>query len=134
MNKNLLNFVQSQSYANFHSDAIHRHRYLLVFCTVLPPEINSRMQILCGRNAAFGCQSRHIFSGRFDKLSDPVKAAALFPVTGEDRIVGVDAAVTEERPAAADIFSAVEVDVNDLHALIVGVELSQNLTLRACGE
>lgn len=100
-----------------------------------PPCLRKRIAgCRCGRNAAFGCQSRHIFSGRFDKLSDPVKEAALFPVTGEDRIVGVDAAVTEERPAAADIFSAVEVDVNDLHALLVGAELSQNLALRACGE
>lgn len=59
---------------------------------------------------------------------------SLFPVTGKYLIVSVDAAVTEERPPSADIFSAVKVDVNDLHALLISAELCENLTLRPRGE
>ena len=57
MNKNLLNFVQSQSYANFHSDAIGRHRYLLVFCASRPrnksPDVGT-MRSALGRRCSTG--------------------------------------------------------------------------------
>ena len=85
-------------------------------------------------------------SGRFDRLSDRVASVAepadapglpmrwedarLLPVAGKDRGIGVDAAVTQERPATADIFSAVKVDVNYLGSLLVGAELSEDLPLR----
>ena len=109
------------------------------------PGTNRRMLVRCGRHMVavvrHGYLSIHIRSLRhFDKLtnqsnhSGPAKAHTLFPVAVEDRIVGVDAAVTEEWPASADIFSAVKINVHDLHALLLGPELRKYLTLRPCGE
>ena len=46
----------------------------------------------------------------------------LLSVTGKYRIVSVDPAVTEERPPSADIFSAVDVDVNHLHTFFISPE------------
>lgn len=67
-------------------------------------------------------------NGHFDRMM------RLLSVTGKYRIVSVDPAVTEERPPSADIFSAVDVDVNHLHTFLISPELRKDLPLRPSGE
>ena len=67
-------------------------------------------------------------NGHFDRMM------RLLSVTGKYRIVSVDPAVTEERPPSADIFSAVDVDVNHLHTFLISAELRKDLPLRPRGE
>ena len=57
-----------------------------------------------------------------------------FPVSVQYITVGIYAPVPEERPAAADIFGPVKVNVHDLNAFLVLAELGQYLTLWAGGE
>lgn len=45
----------------------------------------------------------------------------LFPVALEDGVVGIDAAVPEERPAPAHILSAIKVNVDDFVFFVVGI-------------
>lgn len=46
---------------------------------------------------------------------------SLFSVALEDGVVGIDAAVAEERPAPAHILSAVKVNVDDFVFLVLGI-------------
>ena len=48
---------------------------------------------------------------------------SLFSVALEDGVVGIDAAVAEERPAPAHILSAVKVNIDDFVFLVLGIEL-----------
>ena len=52
----------------------------------------------------------------------------------EDAAILVDAAVAEERPPAAHLLGALQVNLNDLLALLLVIGAEEELTLRTCHE